>query len=85
MHLADETDLARGPLETRSGVFQLHRFGEVGIEVGDTLEEIREDRATLITWGAVLSVCGGTPQERGGTDGRTSKEELAGLARNDPT
>ena len=85
MDPADEKSLAHGPLETRSGVFQLHRFGEVGIEVGNTIEEAKEDRVTLIPWGAVLSIRGSTPQERGGTDGHISKEEMASLARNDPT
>lgn len=81
----DEKRLARGQLETRSGVFELHRIGEVGIEVGNTLKESREDRVTLIPWGAILSIRGSTPQERGGTDGRISKEQMASLARNDPT
>ena len=81
----DAKGLARGQLEVRSGVFELHRFGQIGIEVGNTLEEASEDRVTLIPWGAVLSVRGSTAQERGGTDGRLSAEEMADLARNDPT
>ena len=81
----DEKGLARGSTEARSGVFQLHRFGQVGIEVGNTLEESTEDRVTLIPWGAILSVRGSTPQERGGADGRISREDMAELARNDPT
>lgn len=81
----DEKGLARAPLETRSGVFELHRIGQVGIEVGNTLEESSEDRVTLIPWGAMLSIRGSTPQERGGTDGRISQEEMVDLARNDPT
>lgn len=81
----DEKGLARARLEVRSGVFQLHRFGQIGIEVGNTIEEAKEDRVTLIPWGAILSVRGSTPQERGGTDGQISQEEMAELARNDPT
>ena len=81
----DDKGLAHAPLETRSGVFELHRIGQVGIEVGNTLEESKEDRVTLIPWGAVLSVRGSTPQERGGSDGRISREQMAELAHNDPT
>ena len=81
----DNKGLVHAPLETRSGVFQLHRIGQVGIEVGNTLEESKEDRVTLMPWGAVLSVRGSTPQERGGADGRISREDMADLARNDPT
>lgn len=81
----DEKGLARAALETRSGVFQLHRFGQIGIEVGNEPEEVTEDRVTLIPWGAILSLRGSTPDERGGTDGRISREDMAELARNDPT
>lgn len=81
----DEKGLARAQLEVRSGVFELHRFGQIGIEVGNTIEEATEDRVTLIPWGAILSLRGSTPDERGGTDGRLSKEGMAELARNDPT
>lgn len=81
----DEKGLAHGQLETRSGVFQLHRIGDVGIEVGNNPEETTEDRVTLIPWGAILSIRGSTAQERGGTDGRISREQMADLARNDPT
>lgn len=81
----DDKGIAHAPLETRSGVFQLHRIGQVGIEVGNTIEESREDRVTLMPWGAILSIRGSTPQERGGADGRISREDMANLARNDPT
>lgn len=81
----DDKGLAHAPLETRSGVFELHRIGQVGIEVGNTIEESKEDRVTLIPWGAILSIRGSTPQERGGSDGRISQEDMAELARNDPT
>lgn len=85
MNPDDVKGLARGQVEARSGVFELHRFGQIGIEVGNTLEEANEDRVTLIPWGAILSIRGSTPQERGGADGRISREEMADLARNDPT
>lgn len=81
----DDKGLAHAPLETRSGVFELHRIGQVGVEVGNTLEESKEDRVTLIPWGAVLSIRGSTPQDLGGSDGRISREDMVNLARNDPT
>lgn len=81
----DDKGLAHAPLETRSGIFELHSIGQVGIEVGNTLEERKEDRVTLMPWSAVLSIRGSTPQERGGSDGRISREDMADLARNDPT
>ena len=81
----DSKGLARASLETRSGVFELHRFGQIGIEVGNTIEEAKEDRVTLIPWSAILSIRGSTPQERGGADGRISQEQMAKLAHNDPT
>ena len=81
----DEKGLARGQTEARSGVFQLHRIGQVGIEVANTLENAVSDQVTLIPWGAILSLRGSTPEERGGSDGRLSKEQMSELARNDPT
>ena len=81
----DGKGLVRGRLESRSGVFQLHRIGQVGIEVANTLEDAATDRVTLIPWGAVLSVRGSTPEERGGADGNLSREQMTELARNDPT
>lgn len=81
----DEKGLARSQPEARSGVFQLHRIGQVGIEVANTLENAASDRVTLIPWGAILSIRGSTPQERGGADGKLSREQMSELARNDPT
>lgn len=81
----DEKGLARGQTEARSGIFELHRVGDVGIEVANTLEDAASDRVTLIPWGAIPSIRGSTPQERGEADGRISKEALANLAYNDPT
>lgn len=57
----------------------------MGIEAANTLENAATDRVTLIPWGAILSIRGTTPRERGGADGRLSKEQVAELARNDPT
>lgn len=81
----DEKGLARGQTEARSGICELHRVGDVGIEVANTLEEAASDRVTLIPWGAILSIRGSTPQERGEANGRISKEALTNLAYNDPT
>ena len=81
----DEKGIARAQLETRSGVFELHRIGQVGIEVSNSREDATQDRVTLIPWSAILSVRGSTSDERGGTDGRLSREQMADVARNDPT
>jgi hypothetical protein len=85
MDPSDEKGIARAQLETRSGVFELRRIGQVGIEIANTVEDAAEDRVTLLPWGAILSVRGSTTSERGGTDGRLSKEQMAEVARNDPT
>lgn len=85
MDPSDKKGIAHAQLETRSGVFELRRIGQVGIEVANSVEEAVEDRVTLLPWGAILSVRGSTPDERGGTDGRLSKEQMAQVARNDPT
>lgn len=81
----DPKGIAHAHLETRSGVFELHRIGQIGVEVSNTIEEAKDDRVTLIPWGAILSIRGSTPNERGGTDGRLSKEQMAEIALNDPT
>ncbi len=81
----DEKGLVRGEPEARSGVFQLRRFGQIGIEVANTLEDSANDRVTLIPWSAILSLRGTTPAERGGADSRLSREQVADLSRNDPT
>ncbi|WP_152670573.1 hypothetical protein [Rubrobacter aplysinae] len=81
----DKKGIAHAALEARSGVFELHRIGQVGIEVSNSVEDAAEDRVTLLPWGAILSVRGSTPSERGGTDGRLSREQMAEVARNDPT
>ncbi len=72
-------------VEVRSGIFQLHRFGYLGVEVSNDMNDALIDRVTLIPWGAVLSIRGTSPDERGGPEGRLSREEVAELARHDPT
>jgi hypothetical protein len=72
-------------VEVRSRIFQLRRFGYLGVEVSNDMNDALIDRVTLIPWGAVLSIRGTSPDERGGPEGRLSKEEVAELARHDPT
>ncbi len=72
-------------VEVRSGIFHLQRFGHLGVEVSNDMNDALIDRVTLIPWGVVLSIRGTSPDERGGPEGRLSKEEVAELARHDPT
>ncbi len=66
-------------VEVRSGIFQLHRVGYLGVEVSNDVNDALIDRVTLIPWGALLSIRGTAPDERGGPEGRLSKEEVAEL------
>jgi hypothetical protein len=72
-------------VEVRSGIFHLQRFGHLGVEVSNDMNDALINRVTLIPWGALLSIRGTSPEERGGPEGRLSKEEVAELARHDPT
>lgn len=72
-------------VEVRSGIFQLHRFGDIGVEVCNEMNDALMDRVTVIPWGALLSVRGTSPDERGEPEGRLTREQVAELARNDPT
>ncbi len=82
----DSKGLSRKDLaDVRSGIFHLHRFGNLGVEVSSEMNDAQIDRVTLIPWGAVLSIRGTSPDERGGPEGRLSKEEVAELALYDPT
>lgn len=44
----DPKGLARGPLEARSGLFYLAKYGQAGLEVARGLEDARSERVTLI-------------------------------------
>ena len=44
----DPKGLAHANLETRFGIFYLHKYGEAGIEISRGLEEADSDRVTLI-------------------------------------
>ena len=72
-------------VEVRSGIFHLHRFGDIGLEVSNEMNEALMNRVTVIPWGAVLSVRGTSPKERGEPEGRLTREQVAQLARDDPT
>src|SRR3712207_8822332 len=76
----DPRSLAVSEPEARSGIFHLQRFGQLGIEVCNEMEEGMLNRVTFIPWGAVLSIRGTTPQERAQGGGRLTKEQVAEIA-----
>jgi hypothetical protein len=79
----DPRSLAVEKPEARSGIFHLQRFGQLGIEVCNTMEEGLLDRVVFIPWGAVLSIRGTTPQERAQGGSRLTREQVAEIAMRD--
>ena len=79
----DPRNLAGAEPEARSGIFHLQRFGQLGIEVSNEMEEGLLNRVTFIPWGAVLSIRGTTDQERVQGGGRLTREQVAELAQRD--
>jgi hypothetical protein len=79
----DPRNLAEAEPEARSGIFHLQRFGQLGIEVSNEMEEGLLNRVTFIPWGAVLSIRGTTDQERKQGGGRLTREQVAELAQRD--
>jgi hypothetical protein len=79
----DPRSLAVSEPEARSGIFHFQRFGQLGIEVCNTMEEGMLNRVTFIPWGSVLSIRGTTPQERAQGGGRLTREQVAQLAQRD--
>jgi hypothetical protein len=79
----DPRSLAVGEPEARSGIFHLQRFGQLGIEVCNTMEDGLLNRVVFIPWGAVLSIRGTTPQERVEGGGRLTREQVAEIAMRD--
>ncbi len=79
----DPRSLAVGELETRSGIFHLQRFGQLGIEVSNEMEDGLLNRVVFIPWGAVLAIRGTTPAEQAGGGGRLTREQVAQLAMRD--
>ena len=79
----DPRSLAVSEPEARSGIFHLQRFGQLGIEVCNEMEEGMLNRVTFIPWGAVLSIRGTTEEERAGGGGRLTREQVAQLAMRD--
>jgi len=65
----DPKGLAVGEPEARSSVFHLQRFGQLGVEVSNEMEDGLLDRVTFIPWSAVLSIQGTTEEERAGGAG----------------
>ena len=83
--LDDPKSLAHAELQTRSGIFHLQRFGQLGIEVCNEMEDGLLNRVTFIPWSAVLSIRGTMPAEQSGPEGKLTREQVAELARRDPT
>ncbi len=79
----DPRSLAVSEPEARSGVFHFQRFGQLGIEVCNTMEDGMLNRVTFIPWGSVLSIRGTTPEERAEGGGRLTREQVAQLAQRD--
>jgi hypothetical protein len=79
----DPRSLAVSEPEARSGIFHFQRFGQLGIEVSNEMEEGMLNRVTFIPWGAVLSIRGTTEQERVEGGGRLSREQVAYSAQRD--
>jgi hypothetical protein len=79
----DPRSLAVEEPEARSGIFHLQRFGQLGIEVCNEMEEGMLNRVTFIPWGAVLSIRGTTPEERVQGGGRLTREQVAEMAMRD--
>jgi hypothetical protein len=75
--------LAVSEPEARSGIFHFQRFGQLGIEVCNEMEEGLLNRVTFIPWGAVLSIRGTTPEERAASGGRLTREQVAEIAQRD--
>jgi hypothetical protein len=79
----DPRSLAVSQPEARSGIFNFQRFGQLGIEVCNEMEDGMLNRVTFIPWGAVLSIRGTTPQERAQGGGRLTREQVAQIAQRD--
>jgi len=80
----DPRSLAVSQPEARSGIFHFQRFGQLGIEISNEMEDGMLNRVTFIPWGAVLSIRGATEEERvGGVGGRLTREQMARIAMRD--
>jgi hypothetical protein len=79
----DPRSLAVSEPEARSGIFHFQRFGQLGIEVSNEMEEGMLNRVTFIPWGAVLSIRGTTETERAAGGGRLTREQVAYSAQRD--
>ncbi len=79
----DPRSLAVSQPEARSGIFHFQRFGQLGIEVSNEMEEGMLNRVTFIPWGAVLSIRGTTEAERKQGGGRLTREQVSELSQRD--
>src|SRR5215216_5210252 len=78
----DTRSLAVQQPEARSGIFHLQRFGQLGIEVCNEMEDGLLNRVVFIPWGAVLSIRGtrrqrGQEEEGAGSQGSRSPSSLS--------
>jgi len=79
----DPRSLAVEEPEARSGIFHFQRFGPLGIEVSNEMEDGILNRVTFIPWGAMLSIRGTTEAERVQGGGRLTREQVADIAQRD--
>ena len=79
----DPRSLAVSEPEARSGIFHFQRFGQLGMEVSNEMEDGMLNRVTFIPWGAVLSIRGTTEAEAAQGGGRLTREQVAQLAMRD--
>ena len=79
----DPRSLAEAQPEARSGIFHFQRFGQLGMEVSNEMEDGMLNRVTFIPWGAVLSIRGTTEAEAAQGGGRLTREQVAQLAMRD--
>ena len=79
----DPRSLAVSEPEARSGIFHFQRFGQLGIEVSNEMDDGMLNRVVFIPWGAVLSIRRTTPQERAQGGGRLTREQVAEIAQRD--
>jgi hypothetical protein len=61
----DPWSLAVAQPEARSGIFHFQRFGQLGIEVSNEMEDGMLNRVTFIPWGAGCSPSGSPRRRRG--------------------
>ena len=74
----DPRSLAVSEPEARSGIFHFQRFGQLGIEVSNEMEDGMLNRVAFIPWGVVLSSIRGTTEAERAAGRRGEAHEGAG-------